>query len=346
MCKSPNCKHKRKAEKICTVPGCGGTFRVARGLCNTHWLRWKRGDKTIQPQESEFKSTAGKVCSVDGCELNVYAKGLCGQHYQRKLRNGSEHDVRHTRHGTIKDARPDLFDQLVNKADGEFTLGCAAMVEWICQQCGEKYFATVASRAQLGTGHQDCARLFVGKKNKNPKPGQSLADLYPEKAAMLLDQSLGKKLKPKSHDLVWWKCPECGEEWQATVDNVVGGTGCSGKCMAGKSGYKKTMTGFFYFLEKPGMLQIGITNNPSRRVHDTHARNGWRLVDMLENADGRVIRQLESAVKNRLAALSIDTGRRAFRKKFDGWSESWFQHDLYATSICDLLGKLGVPMPE
>ena len=64
-----------------------------------------------------------------------------------------------------------------------------------------------------------------------PKPGESLADLFPEVAAQWHPTKNGDRLsgdvKPKSSRKVWWSCPAAPDhEWEATVASRSSGRGC------------------------------------------------------------------------------------------------------------------------
>jgi hypothetical protein len=58
---------------ICCHPGCPNPAK-ARGLCNAHYLAWRRGDLSIQPLPKIVR-----VCEV--CGKRHFAKGLCHKHY-------------------------------------------------------------------------------------------------------------------------------------------------------------------------------------------------------------------------------------------------------------------------
>ena len=40
------------------------------------------------------------------------------------------------------------------------------------------------------------------------------------------DMSTPDKVTPGSHQKVWWKCHECGHEWEAKIENRSHGRGC------------------------------------------------------------------------------------------------------------------------
>ena len=71
--------------KTCSVDGCDRPF-CAKGLCNAHYMRKKRGEFPGPPiKYREFHDG----CRIEGCLENHAAKGLCNAHYAR-LRRGSD----------------------------------------------------------------------------------------------------------------------------------------------------------------------------------------------------------------------------------------------------------------
>jgi hypothetical protein len=254
------------------------------------------------------------------------------------MRNGSEHDVRQMRHGSIKESRPDLYAQLVNKKNGRLTLGAREMVEWSCDECGKTYRATVYSRTLLGTGHQDCARKHVGEKNKIPAIGESLLDKFPEVAAQMVDAD-PSKVKPFSRDLYNWKCKGCSRVRRFTPSNFIANKSfyCR-KCRPG--GHDETGASFVYLMHRPGQIQYGIMNIWTDRLK-THARNGWSLLEKIE-VTGQKARSLETKIKQTLRAKGVPTGRKAFRSPFDGSTEAFQEVDLSVRTIRELCDFLGI----
>ena len=63
------------------------------------------------------------------------------------------------------------------------------------------------------------------------RPWRSLAALHPDLAAQLhpdRNPGLGdpRAIAAKSNRRLWWRCPDCGHEWQATVGSRAAGHGC------------------------------------------------------------------------------------------------------------------------
>lgn len=66
----------------CTVQGCTGSLR-GHGLCGMHYARWKKYGNTELPGKQDRGT-----CSVDGCEKPVRSREWCQTHYDRWQRNG------------------------------------------------------------------------------------------------------------------------------------------------------------------------------------------------------------------------------------------------------------------
>jgi len=119
---------------------------------------------------------------------------------------------------------------------------------------------------------------------------------------------------------------------------------CTG-CRPNPSGFNKSMPGFFYLLRRPGQIQFGISNRIEKRLAN-HRKNGWELIEAVGSIFGNQILDLERLVKEFLNFKGIPRGKKAFREKFDGWTESFQTVDLDCSSIVDLLTKLGITPPD
>lgn len=70
------------SERKCSIPGCGRRVN-ARGLCGTHYARFRKGQDLSAPVEAKGPGYGtGAACSVEGCEIKASARGFCGRHYQ------------------------------------------------------------------------------------------------------------------------------------------------------------------------------------------------------------------------------------------------------------------------
>lgn len=67
---------------ICSASNCESE-RKAKGLCNMHYQRMKRGKPLSDPYRKRMPKF--DVCQVDGCTREPKSKGLCNTHYARQL---------------------------------------------------------------------------------------------------------------------------------------------------------------------------------------------------------------------------------------------------------------------
>lgn len=105
-------------------------------------------------------------------------------------------------------------------------------VWWLCPVCGHEWQATPAHRSE-GKGCPVCGRKKSekGRSLTYLQKSGSLAEVHPE---LLCEWNSEKNvgldpLKITVHNgiNVWWKCKECGHEWQAIVSNRTDkGCGC------------------------------------------------------------------------------------------------------------------------
>ncbi len=65
----------------CTVEGCD-THAKAKGLCQKHYLRFKRHGDTSRDDRSRPRT----ICSQEGCFREASSKGQCAMHYLRAKR--------------------------------------------------------------------------------------------------------------------------------------------------------------------------------------------------------------------------------------------------------------------
>ncbi len=99
---------------------------------------------------------------------------------------------------------------------------CNDIYWWQCEY-GHEWQTTVSNRSK-GDGCPYCSgRLAI--------PGETdFATLYPEFAAQWNKEKNGSKrpeqFRPGSNEKVWWHCPQCRNNWEATIVSRVDGCGC------------------------------------------------------------------------------------------------------------------------
>ncbi|WP_432995568.1 zinc-ribbon domain-containing protein [Dactylosporangium sp. CA-233914] len=115
----------------------------------------------------------------------------------------------------------------------EFTPGSEFMAWWRCRTdaCSHVWQAMIGNRARLGVGCPRCGDRRVSEFRSTPKPGTSLADLFP---GLLVEWHPTRNgdvtpydVNPGAQVKVWWRCGTCRHDWHTRVENrTVKGSGC------------------------------------------------------------------------------------------------------------------------
>jgi hypothetical protein len=225
------------------------------------------------------------------------------------------------------------FPEIAMEADGWdpelITSGIDAKMNWKCP-LGHRYSASVGSRTNQNTKCPICANVqlltgFNDLKTKHPLIAEEADGWDP--ASILA----GSKQKMK------WKCSS-GHNYHAWVSRRTTSntpTGCP-KC--GKYGFDSTAEGFLYLLKNSAleMNQIGITNNPDRRLRE-HSKMGWELIDLRGPMDGNLAAEWETSILRMLKAKGVDLSNSKIAGKFDGYSEAWSKSTFNIGSIKELM---------
>ncbi len=104
----------------------------------------------------------------------------------------------------------------------QVTLGSNKKVWWLCAK-GHEWQAVISQRS-YGAGCPYCSGLFA-------IPGKTdLTTTHPKLAEewhLTKNKELSlKNITAGSHHNVWWRCSDCGHEWQARVYTRTKGSGC------------------------------------------------------------------------------------------------------------------------
>jgi len=96
---------------------------------------------------------------------------------------------------------------------------------WICRKHDKKYFTSILARTK-GVGCSQCTVEKISKANAKPKPGRSLAEMYPEIAAEFDEERNGgltaRDVSRKSGIQFYWICPRNNKHhYLAAVHNRV-----------------------------------------------------------------------------------------------------------------------------
>ena len=131
-------------------------------------------------------------------------------------------------------ARPDLLAELHPTLNPGVDLARIAAKSnkklwWLCPTCAHSWQTTPAVRAG-GSGCPHCALESNRLTAHVVETARSLAIKHPDIAAELhptrnpgIDP---RKLGARSGLRLWWRCPDCGHEWQAKVYVRTNGAGC------------------------------------------------------------------------------------------------------------------------
>lgn len=144
------------------------------------------------------------------------------------MKNGSTSSDKPHQERSLAESYPEVaaewaFEKNVPLTPNDVCAASHMKVWWICKGCGRAWAATVFSRTHHGTGcPYDSGKLIP--------PEACMATRYPELAKEWDDKRNGN-LRPDqvasySYKKAWWKCPNCGNSWSATVANRVRGVEC------------------------------------------------------------------------------------------------------------------------
>ena len=122
--------------------------------------------------------------------------------------------------------------------------GSSKKAYWICfKDKKHKWFSAIGSRTGSNAGCPYCAGKFpvVGENDLASQKPRLASEWHPTKNGNLrpVDVTIGSNRK------VWWLCPVCGYEWQATVEHRVNGRNCS-EC--NKKGISFPELAIYYYL--------------------------------------------------------------------------------------------------
>ena len=135
-----------------------------------------------------------------------------------------------------------------------------------------------------------------------------------------------------------WRCSE-GHSWNAVVASRSGGPkGGSGCPSCATSGFNPSLPGWLYFLDHDGwgLFQIGITNDPTRRI-SKHGSGGWTSIEIRGPMDGSLAKDLETSILKSLRKRGAQMAHRTDIRQFDGWTEAWTKDSLSVVGFKQLL---------
>jgi hypothetical protein len=240
----------------------------------------------------------------------------------------------------LESREPDLAKEWHPTKNGELKpsevgVGTTKKVWWQCPKFeNHEWNANVVNRTNMRAGCPICGGnvVLAGFNDLASQAPDIAREWHPTKNGDLTTSEVNVYSNQKR----WWLCEiEPNHEWKTAVgDRTRVGRGCPS---CAKSGFDPNEDGYFYFLrhELWGLLQIGITNKPKRRLA-THHGLGWTDIEVLGPLDGHFTRELELDIMHALDRRGIKRGPTHVAGKFTGFTESWFEDDFPAESIREL----------
>jgi len=116
------------------------------------------------------------------------------------------------------------FEKNITISPEKITYGSAKKAWWICSICGYRWESSIYSRGANGCGCPECARINRGlsKKKTAAKTNRFIQQFphiaqewHPTKNKGLCIENVSSFSNIKA----WWKCAECGYEWETTVNH-------------------------------------------------------------------------------------------------------------------------------
>lgn len=145
------------------------------------------------------------------------------------------------------------YTRNVEYLPSEVTAHSNKKVWWKCESCGHEWQASPNSRNR-GRGCPECAKTIRSSSIRNTAAQKnSLAQQCPE---LIIEWDYRKNgdltpdnISAGSPQKVWWRCKECGLEWQAAINNRAGNASGCPRCMRHKGTSFPEQALFFYIKE-------------------------------------------------------------------------------------------------
>lgn len=145
---------------------------------------------------------------------------------------------------SLAEIRPDVvkcwdYSKNGNLAPNMFTVSSNQIVHWKCPDCGHEWQCSINSMTRPGRyGCAECSksRRGVSFTKQVVRRVGSLAETMPDLAKEWHPTKNGtltpNDISAGRFQTVWWLCPRCGHEWEASPSNRKKGSGCP--CCSGR----------------------------------------------------------------------------------------------------------------
>jgi hypothetical protein len=231
------------------------------------------------------------------------------------------------RYNSLSDAFPIIASEAFGWDPKIVSGGSGSLRKWLCS-IGHIYEMKIDKRTLRGQSCPFCSghKVLAGFNDL----ATTHKHLLPE-----IDGWDPTKYSKGSEFKANWKCKE-GHIWRAFIVNrTLHNQGCP-TCSI--TGFDPNADGYLYFIvnSKWGMLQVGITNDPDKRLRQ-HRKLGWELLELRGPMDGHLTQQWETAILRMLKARGADLSNAKIAGKFDGYSEAWSKSTFEVNSIKELM---------
>jgi hypothetical protein len=225
------------------------------------------------------------------------------------------------------------YPEMAKQADGwdptTVSAGHNSRKKWKCE-LGHTWEVSPQNRFQVDGVISNCPvcsgdKLWVGFNDLATKHPQLAREAFGWDPSTIIAGQTKRK----------WKCQE-GHIWMAsTISRIGSQAGCP---TCSKTGFDPNKEGYLYFLthENWQMLQIGITNNPEKRI-SSHRKLGWEVLEIRGPMDGLLTQNWETSILRMLRRKGADLSNQTIAGKFDGYSEAWSIATFSAKSLSELM---------
>lgn len=230
----PQCAAKNRAEQV-RIPKPGNSLAEVHPHLLKIFHPTKNGDLDLHTVNSGTTREIWWLCPDCGHEWKTRAPRNSGCRPCGAKRRGKQ--IATPEPGrSFADLHPEIARQWHPTKNGDLLPsdvreGHAKLVWWLCQDCGREWQRSPGARVANGSGCRRCAARKVGVVRKTPGPGESLADTHPHLVPdWITDKNPGlspTSVKANRLERAWWRCPQCGYEWNARIDTrALQGHGC------------------------------------------------------------------------------------------------------------------------
>jgi hypothetical protein len=226
----------------------------------------------------------------------------------------------------LQTRHPALASESKNWDPSEVISATGTKLEWQCK-FGHVWLASINNRLK-DSGCPYCSGRF-------PVVGESdLLTTHPEIAneAVGWDPTL---VKAGTNARRRWMC-QFGHQWTAVIaSRALRGSGCPSCANYGFSPSKEAWIYMFEHQEY-GLLQVGITNDPKKRIA-THKRSGWEFLEIYGPVSGDIAQQLESQIVRLLERSGANMrNKKGLQQEFKR-TEAWVKSSYPISNLRNLL---------